>query len=279
MKIDLHCHSRASDGSLTPTELVQRAINQQVSILALTDHDTIAGLAEAKVAANGSSLKVIDGVEISTSWRNWEIHIVGLNFDIDNEPLQQLLMRQSHWRQQRAELIEQKLVKRGFDGVLAQARVYADGGNIGRSHFAKAMVDMGLVATPQLAFDKYLGKGESAYVGNQWCPLAEAVAHINNAGGMAVLAHPAKYQLSNKWLRMLTADFVEAGGEAIETIHCQQNQQQQQFLQLLAKEQNLLLSAGSDFHGPSRWLELGRGLHRPDQPGVWHHFGWIEEGQ
>ncbi|WP_298444211.1 PHP domain-containing protein [uncultured Ferrimonas sp.] len=279
MKIDLHCHSRASDGSLTPTELVKRALLQQVSVLALTDHDTTAGLAEAKQAAAGTGLTLVDGVEISSSWRNWEIHIVGLGFDVDNQPLQQLLARQSAWRQQRAEQIEAKLVKRGVTGVLALASTFAGGGNIGRSHFAKAMVELGIVAKPQLAFDKYLGKGQCAYVGNQWVELAQAVDLINQAGGVSVLAHPSKYQLSNKWLRMLTADFVAAGGQAMETIHCQINPQLQQFLQQLAQEHQLLLSAGSDFHGPSRWLELGRGLHRPDQPGVWHHFGWTKESQ
>ncbi|WP_028117626.1 PHP domain-containing protein [Ferrimonas senticii] len=279
MKIDLHCHSRASDGSLTPTELVQRAALQQVSVLALTDHDTTAGLAEARQAAALNNVTLIDGVEISTHWRNWEIHIVGLNFDVANPALQQLLQRQSAWRDERAALIDQRLQKRGIEGALALAAQFAGNGNIGRSHFAKALVEMGVVAKPQLAFDKFLGKGECAYVGNRWCELAEAVARINAAGGVSVLAHPSKYDLSNKWLRMLVTDFVAAGGMAMETIHCQINPQLQQFLQQLAMEHQLLLSAGSDFHGPSRWLELGRGLHRPSQAGVWHHFGWVEEGQ
>ncbi len=277
MKIDLHCHSRASDGSLTPTELVQRALLQQVRYLALTDHDTTAGLAEAHQAAQGTGLTIVDGVEISTNWRNWEIHIVGLGMEVADGAFQQLLTQQSQWRQQRAELIDQKLQKRGLHGLLDQASRYANGGNIGRSHFARALLAEGVVTTPQQAFDQYLGKGQCAYVRNQWCPLTEAVARINQAGGISVLAHPSKYQLSNKWLRMLTADFAEAGGQAMETIHCQMNRQLQQFLQQLAQEHQLLLSAGSDFHSPGRFIELGRGLHRPTQRGVWHHFNWLPE--
>ncbi|GAA4901058.1 PHP domain-containing protein [Ferrimonas pelagia] len=274
MKIDLHCHTRASDGTLTPSDLVARALNQQVEILAITDHDTVAGLAEARQAAQGSRLQLISGVEISTRWHSFDIHIIGLNFDPDDVPLNRLLDRHGQWRISRAEAIAAKLAKRGIDGTLEQAMGYADGGSVGRSHFARVLQERGLVTAKQAAFDKYLGRGQSAYVSNQWCSVAEAIHAIEQAGGLAVLAHPSKYQLSNKWLRKLLVEFKVAGGRAMEAIHCQQNTQQRQFLLALAQEYELLISAGSDFHFPSRWVELGRGLHRPPQPGVWDHLGW-----
>lgn len=275
MKIDLHCHSRASDGTLTPTELVSRALNQQVDLLALTDHDSIAGLAEAREAARGSRLRLINGVEISTRWHSFDIHVVGLDFDSDNTQLQHLLAHQAEQRRVRAETISAKLAKRQIPDTLAQALGYAAGGSVGRSHFARVLVERGIVAAKQAAFDKYLGRGQSAYVPNQWCSIEEAVATLQAAGGLAVLAHPGKYQLSNKWLRNLLGEFKAAGGDAMEAIHCQQNLQQRQFLQALALEHDLLISAGSDFHFPCRWVELGRGLTRPEQPGVWHQRGWV----
>ncbi|GAA5188868.1 PHP domain-containing protein [Ferrimonas gelatinilytica] len=275
MKIDLHCHSRASDGTLTPTELVIRALNQQIDLLALTDHDSVEGLAEARAAAEGSPLRVISGVEVSTRWHSFDIHVVGLDFDSEDPELRALLHRQADQRRRRAETIAEKLTKRQITGTLEDALGYADGGSVGRSHFARVLVDRGIVAAKQAAFDKYLGRGQSAYVPNQWCTIAEAVTRIQGAGGLAVLAHPSKYQLSNKWLRKLLVEFKAAGGDAMEAIHCQQNLQQRQFLQALALEYDLLISAGSDFHFPSRWVELGRGLTRPEQPGVWHQRGWV----
>ncbi|SHH36781.1 RNase RNM [Ferrimonas marina] len=276
MKIDLHCHTKASDGTLTPELLVGRALNQQVDLLAITDHDTTAGLAPARAAAEGSSLTLINGVEISTRWESFEIHVVGLDFDPDHPGLQALLAQQAQRRTERAEAIAAKLSKRRIEGTLEEAMALAGNGCIGRSHFARVLLQRGIVSASQQAFDRYLGRGQSAYVPNQWCSIAEAVAAIQAAGGLAVLAHPGKYQLSNKWLRRLLAEFVEAGGEAMEAIHCQQNPQQRQFLLALAKEYRLLISAGSDFHFPGRWVELGRGLHRPEEPaGVWHQRGWV----
>ncbi|MBY5993843.1 PHP domain-containing protein [Ferrimonas balearica] len=274
MKIDLHCHTRASDGTLTPTELVQRAALQQVAILAITDHDTTDGLAEARSEADRQGIQLVNGVEISTRWHSFEIHVVGLGFDPESDALSTLLAQQQASREARARAIGDKLAKRGIEDAYARAKALCGTGTLGRGHFARLLVEQGLVRHTQAAFDKYLGKGQSAYVATPWCTIAEAVAAIHRAGGVSVLAHPGKYSLSNKWLRKLLGSFVEADGMAMEALGCQQSPDQRRFLLSLAEEHQLLISAGSDFHQPGRWIELGRGLQRPEQTGVWHHFGW-----
>ncbi|MBY6185950.1 PHP domain-containing protein [Marinobacter hydrocarbonoclasticus] len=275
MKIDLHCHTTASDGTLTPTELVTRAALQQVAILAITDHDTTDGLPEASAAAKDSGVQLISGVEISTRWQGFEIHIVGLGFDPAHPAMTALLTTQQASREARAVAIGEKLAKRRIEGAYDAAKAKAGGGIVGRGHFARVLVERGVVNQPQAAFDKYLGKGQSAYVATQWCSIAEAVEVIHQAGGVSVLAHPGKYSLSNKWLRKLLNEFQAADGMAMEALGSQQSPDQRRFLLSLAEEHQLLISAGSDFHQPGRWIELGRGLHRPELPGVWHHFGWV----
>ncbi|MBW3166287.1 RNase RNM [Ferrimonas balearica] len=275
MKIDLHCHTTASDGTLTPTELVTRAALQQVTILAITDHDTVAGLGEASEVAAQKGVRLISGVEISTRWHGFEIHIVGLNFDPQHPAMVALLDSQQRNREARAVAIGDKLAKRRIEGAYEAARAMAGEGVVGRGHFARVLVNRGIVRQPQAAFDKYLGKGQSAYVPTQWCSIEQAVAAIHQAGGVSVLAHPGKYSLSNKWLRKLLGEFQAAGGMAMEALGSQQSPDQRRFLLSLAEEHQMLISAGSDFHQPGRWIELGRGLQRPDMPGVWHHLGWV----
>ncbi|MBW3140277.1 RNase RNM [Ferrimonas balearica] len=275
MKIDLHCHTTASDGTLTPTELVTRAALQQVTILAITDHDTVAGLGEASEVAAQKGIRLISGVEISTRWHGFEIHIVGLNFDPQHPAMVALLDSQQRNREARAVAIGDKLAKRRIEGAYEAARAMAGEGVVGRGHFARVLVNRGIVRQPQAAFDKYLGKGQSAYVPTQWCSIEQAVAAIHQAGGVSVLAHPGKYSLSNKWLRKLLGEFQAAGGMAMEALGSQQSPDQRRFLLSLAEEHQMLISAGSDFHQPGRWIELGRGLQRPDMPGVWHHLGWV----
>ncbi|MBY6106614.1 PHP domain-containing protein [Ferrimonas balearica] len=275
MKIDLHCHTTASDGTLTPTELVTRAALQQVTILAITDHDTVAGLGEASEVAAQKGIRLISGVEISTRWHGFEIHIVGLNFDPQHPAMVALLDSQQRNREARAVAIGDKLAKRRIEGAYEAARAMAGEGVVGRGHFARVLVNRGIVRQPQAAFDKYLGKGQSAYVPTQWCSIEQAVAAIHQASGVSVLAHPGKYSLSNKWLRKLLGEFQAAGGMAMEALGSQQSPDQRRFLLSLAEEHQMLISAGSDFHQPGRWIELGRGLQRPDMPGVWHHLGWV----
>lgn len=273
MKFDFHSHTKASDGDLTPTELVLRACNQGVDVLAITDHDTTAGLAEALEVAKDKPLTLINGVEISTRWHSFDIHVVGLGIDTENQALQTLLAGQRQQRVIRAEEIGARLAKRGIEGVYEAACQKAGAAAVGRGHFAKVLLDRGLVNTQQAAFDKYLGKGNAGYVPNNWCDIETAVAHIHQAGGIAVLAHPARYRLSNKWLRKLITLFSEVGGDAMEVVLCQQAPHERAFLQTLCEQYQLLASVGSDFHTPGRWIELGRHLHLPEIPGVWQRLG------
>jgi len=262
LKIDLHSHTRYSDGHLTPAELVLRAHTMQVDVLAITDHDTVAGLdaAHAKQAEQKRPLKIIDGVEISTTWHGFDIHIVGLNVNRDCPTFLARLNEQANARQARAELIGEKLVKCGFNGVLERAMALAGEGQVTRAHFARVLVNNYGVPTMEAAFKKYLGKGKRAAVKAQWPSIETAILWIQEAGGQAVLAHPAHYDMTAKWLRRLVLLFAQSGGDAMETAFPGINKTKQMLINELALDHNLLASAGSDFHFPSRWTELGKNL-------------------
>ncbi|MDC8831735.1 PHP domain-containing protein [Alteromonas gilva] len=275
MKIDLHSHTTFSDGHLTPTELIQRAQTMQVDVLAITDHDTTDGLAVAREVASEQfpALHLIDGVEISTRWQSFEIHIVGLAIDKQHPQLQAFLKQQQQKREERAVKIAEKLAKCGFEGVLERARRYAGDGQITRAHFARVLVNNYQVSSFEKAFKLYLGKGKRAAVKAEWPAMAEAIGVIQQAGGRAVLAHPIHYDMTAKWLRRLVAEFSAEGGDGIEVVFPGINADKQTFVQSLAKEHNLLASAGSDFHFPGRWTELGRcGLASDVLTPVWHDW-------
>ena len=264
MKIDLHSHTTFSDGRLTPAELIQRAQTMQVDVLAE---------AHAAAQAHYPALKIIDGVEISTRWHSFEIHIVGLNIDTGHPSLQAFLAGQQQKREERAAKIADKLAKCGFEGTLERARRYAGVGQITRAHFARVLVDNFQVATLEKAFKLYLGKGKRAAVKAEWPDIAAAVKVIQQAGGRAVLAHPIHYDMTTKWLRRLIAEFAEAGGDAAEVVFPGMSADKQALLQSIVVEHELLASAGSDFHFPGRWTELGRCQLKSDtlKP-VWHDW-------
>ena len=252
-----------------------RAQNMQVDVLAITDHDTTAGLDAAHdgVATHYPNLHLIDGVEISTHWHSFEIHVVGLNIDRHNQTLQDFLHVQQQKRDERAAKIADKLAKCGFEGTLERARRYAGVGQITRAHFARVLVDNFQVATLEKAFKLYLGKGKRAAVKAEWPDIAAAVKVIQQAGGRAVLAHPIHYDMTTKWLRRLIAEFAEAGGDAAEVVFPGMSAEKQALLQSIVVEHELLASAGSDFHFPGRWTELGRCQLKSDtlKP-VWHDW-------
>ncbi|GDY28240.1 RNase RNM [Agarivorans sp. Toyoura001] len=263
MRFDLHCHTTASDGGLTPTEIVMRAENMQVDVLAITDHDTTDGVAEAKASAK--HLQIIAGTEISTAWHAFDIHVVGLNLDTSNSLLQQHLLEQRDKREIRAKEMSRRLEKAGIDGVYSEAKRLAGTAPITRSHFAKVLIERGIASSFNKVFDKYLSRGNTGYVPNNWMSIAEAVAVIHQAGGVAVLAHPTHYDLSNKWIRKLVAEFADAGGDGMEIAMPQISKDQLKWLAELAEQHGLSASQGSDFHHPSPWRELGRGLHLPEK--------------
>ncbi|HDU8585226.1 TPA: PHP domain-containing protein [Vibrio alginolyticus] len=276
MRIDLHSHTTASDGRLEPKDLVERALSFDIEVLAITDHDTVDGLALAKqyVQDNNLPIKIINGIEISTVWQNKDIHIVGLNIDPENEQLSALIEQQKQHRITRSELIAERLQKATRVGVLEEVRQIAGDAPVTRAHFARWLVDNGYAKTMQMVFKKYLTRNNPGYVPPNWCSMKDAVDAIHAAGGMAVLAHPGRYKLTAKWIKRLLAAFVEAGGDAMEVAQPQQAQQERRNLADYAIQYKLLASQGSDFHYPSPWMELGRNLWLPAgvEP-VWKDWG------
>ncbi|MFJ5389897.1 PHP domain-containing protein [Pectobacterium brasiliense] len=278
---DLHSHTTASDGLLTPTALVSRAVDMRVSVLAITDHDTTAGLDEAQdaIAQQGLPLRLIPGVEISTLWENHEIHIVGLGMDSVHPALTRLLQQQAECRQSRAEQIAARLEKNRIPDALAGAQRLATGGQITRAHFARYLIELGIAANMNQVFKKYLAKGKIGYVPPQWCTIPQAIEAIHQSGGVSVLAHPGRYDLTAKWLKRLLATFAENGGIAMEVAQCQQAPDERTQLGRYARDFNLMASQGSDFHLPCAWIELGRKLWLPaDVEPVWHHPLLVEAG-
>nr|WP_162494939.1 RNase AM [Kosakonia pseudosacchari] len=269
---DLHSHTTASDGLLSPEQLVHRAIEMRVGTLAITDHDTTDAIpvARAEIVRAGLDLQLISGVEISTVWENHEIHIVGLNIDIDHPAMRTFLQAQSERRVQRAKLIAERLEKAHIPGAWEGAQRLAQGANVTRGHFARFLVEQGKASNIADVFKKYLARGKTGYVPPQWCTIEQAIDVIHHSGGTAVMAHPGRYNLSAKWLKRLLAYFAQCGGEAMEVAQCQQAPNERTQLAAYARQFGLLASQGSDFHQPCPWIELGRKLWLPaGVDGVW----------
>ncbi len=262
---DLHCHSYCSDGELSPRELVARAADKGVRILALTDHDTVDGVAEARAASDDYALKLIPGVELTALWGKRVVHIVGLGFDPDNPGLQVYLQDLKKLRDQRAELIAARLVKKGCPDLLEKAKALAGEGQIGRPHFAQAMVAARVVDSPAKAFSLYLGAGKPGDIKVDWPDMVAAITCLHQAGGCAVLAHPTKYKLTFTKIREMIAAFAESGGDGIEARYPGVDPGQTRQIEIAAQRHGLLLSAGSDFHCTGfSWSELGKYPKAPD---------------
>lgn len=215
--IDLHCHSTVSDGMLSPTEVVRLARQNGCTLLALTDHDHTGGLAEARAEANTLGLSFVNGVEISVTWRGRTIHVVGLDFDEHNETLQSLLAEVRKGRLKRLEAIAAKLEKKGITGTYEGALALAANKEMAsRTHIAEFLIREGHVKNKQQAFTKYLGDGKSCSVKHEWATLEDCVAAITGAGGMAIIAHPMRYELSATAKRNLFQEFKNLGGAGIE---------------------------------------------------------------
>lgn len=258
MNFDLHCHSTASDGALAPGAVVRRASERGVTVLALTDHDQLGGLEEARAAAAECGLGFVDGVEVSVTWRGSTLHVVGLQVDPQDRALQAGLEHVRSGRVRRAKLIGEALARCGiegsFDGALALAENPA---MVSRTHFARYLVQQGTVAETKAVFRDYLVPGKPGYVPHQWSELADALSWITGAGGIAVLAHPGRYGLSASALGELLAEFKDRGGEAIETVTGSHSPGQYREFSELARHFGLAASRGSDFHGPDEGAELG----------------------
>lgn len=275
LQYDLHCHSKASDGILTPSQVVQRAVNNRVDVLAITDHDTINGLNEAHqyIQANCLPIKLINGVEISTLWKNTEIHIVGLNIGINNPQLNSLLASQAQCRIDRALQISHKLKKVSIDHAYENALIYAQGDIVSRAHFARFLVDKGYVKDVKRAFKKYLGKSGYAYVSPKWTTIEEAIKIIHQANGQAVLAHPSRYNFTVTKMQTLINYFKENGGDGMEVSQSRQTLEDLKLLAHFANKFGLFASQGSDFHDLNNYLDLGKTQPLPsDVKPIWHNW-------
>jgi hypothetical protein len=273
--IDLHCHSTVSDGLLTPADLVSHAFSQGVEVLSLTDHDDVAGLAEASAKANQLGMRFVSGVEISVSWNRRTLHVVGLKISPDYEPLLTGLAGIRASRHTRAQGMADSLSKIGIGGSLDGAYKHTRrDGIISRTHFARFLVEKGYAKDTKSVFKKYLVKGKPGYFEHQWASLEDAMGWITGSGGIAVLAHPGRYDFGRTNMLKLLHEFRELGGAAIEVVTGSHTKDQYQEFAKLAHQFDLLASKGSDYHGPGHaYIEMGR---LPDLPSickpVWHDW-------
>ena len=279
--VDLHTHSNISDGTLTPELLVQAAIEKGIHTLALTDHDTMDGLKIAEQVAKNQPIQIISGVEISSQWsrpatqKSYGVHIVALNIK-NPEPLQVLLEEQKKIRAERAKQICDLLTPLiGFD-IYADviAKVDGEADRITRTHIAKTLVEQGVVARPQQAFDKYIKEGKKAYVKFDGLGLEETIKIIHESQGFAVLAHPTRYDLSATNIRYLIEIFAQFGGDAVELPPYIEAASTRQMVDRMIEQFNLKVSVGSDFHGDNMpWIKLGNiPKVKEGQVGIWESF-------
>ena len=270
--VDLHCHSRASDGLLAPAELVLRAHAKGVTTLALTDHDVTDGLREASAAAHDADLRFVPGVEISVTWNETSIHIVGLGISTEDETLEQGLQWVRGGRPRRAAQMARSLADAGIPGTLEGAMRHARNPDlIGRSHFARCLVEMGCARDVGSVFKRYLVRGKPGFVPHQWASLENAITWIRKAGGVAVLAHPARYRFTRDELHRFMKEFSDLGGLGIEVITPNHTFQECVLYANLARKFGMFASRGSDFHGPGESrIELGAIAQLPeDLKPVW----------
>jgi predicted metal-dependent phosphoesterase TrpH len=255
---DLHCHSTASDGTLPPAEVVSRASGNGVGILALTDHDTTAGLAEADISAQQNGITLIPGIELSATWQGKLLHIIGLNIDPDHDPLKEGINMLKDMREKRAIEMGKRLAKAGYHDSYENARRLAGDGNVTRTHFARHLIEAGVAKDFSDVFKNFLVRGKPGYYRVEWSAMEDAVAWITGSGGTAVVAHPLRYKLTASWLNRVLAAFKESGGEGMEVVCGRNTPDDNARSAHFARKHGLLASQGSDFHEPGKWVELGK---------------------
>ena len=276
MNADLHCHSTVSDGTLSPQALAQRAHERGVTLWALTDHDEVGGQAEAAQAAQQLGVDYLNGVEVSVSFADTTVHIVGLGFDAQNPALVEGLRQTRGGRGQRAHDMAAELAKVGIPDAYEGALKYV--GNpelISRAHFARYIVELGKAKDLGDVFKRYLADGKPGFVPHRWARLGDAVRWITDAGGLAVVAHPARYGFTPTEEYALFTEFKAHGGLGVEVVTGSHSVAEYGIYADIAKEFDLLASRGSDFHGPEESrLDLGE---LPELPSsltpVWDALG------
>lgn len=260
LNVDLHCHSTISDGVLAPSDVAMRAKSNGVDVWALTDHDEIRGIPEARDTALDLGMRFITGLEISVTWAGHTIHIVGLNIDETNEELLSGLAMTRSGRQLRAEDMGAELAKVGIPNAYQGALKYVGNPDlISRSHFARYLVEIGVCEDVSAVFKKYLAEGKPGYVAHRWATLSEAVRWIRGSGGVAVVAHPGRYNLSPVAFDAFFREFKVYGGTAIEVVTGSHTLDQFYEYTKVAKRYGFAASRGSDFHAPDdKSPDLGR---------------------
>lgn len=257
---DLHNHTHASDGSLSPVELIELAIERGVDELAITDHDSVAGVLALREQSDDFAINLIEGVEISAGWGKHTLHIIGLNIDPEHPGLSSFLKLQQQKRHTRALEMAHKMQKAGVEQAVADVEVMLQEQNmVCRTHLAQYLLDNGVVNNFGNAFKKYLAKGGKAFVKDDWFELEDAIAIIKQAGGVPVLAHPTRYKMGSNQLHELIQSFQKMGGEGIEVCYPNIHPGKKNLLANWAQKYNLLGSQGSDFHSPDKpWALLGK---------------------
>jgi len=267
LNADLHCHSVVSDGTLTPEALAQRAKANGVELWALTDHDEIGGQQRAAAAAKALGMKYLTGTEISVTFVGHTVHIVGLGFDADNPALVEGLRQTRGGREQRAMEMSDGLSKVGIKGAYEGALKFV--GNpelISRTHFARFLVESGVCKETNEVFRKFLTEGKPGFVAHRWASLKDAVTWITQAGGVAVIAHPARYKFTANEEFALFTEFKAHGGQGVEVVTGSHSVAEYQIYADAAREYGLAASRGSDFHSPDEsHTELGTLPYLPGQ--------------
>jgi predicted metal-dependent phosphoesterase TrpH len=273
--VDLHSHSFHSDGVLSPAAVAARAKANGVDVWALTDHDELSGIAAARTAAEAIDLRFIAGVEISITWAGKTIHIVGLDIDECDPTLVQGLSSVRNGRLLRGREMSEQLERVGLSGAFEGALQFAENPEmLGRTHFARFLVESGVCATVSEVFQNYLVEGKPGFVPHRWATLEESVSWIRSAGGRAVIAHPGRYGLDDMRLGALIDSFRDLGGEGIEVVTGSHTPDQYAQFARIAKQSQLLASRGSDFHGPEESrVDIGSLPNLPaDLKPVWHDW-------
>lgn len=251
LNVDLHCHSNVSDGALTPAALAARANAGGVDIWALTDHDEIGGIAQAREAAHALGMRHVTGVEISVTWAARTVHIVGLRFDETNQDLVRGLASTRSGRERRARDMAAQLAEVGIPNAFEGALKHVGNPDlISRTHFARYIIEIGVCKDVGEVFSKYLIEGKPGYVPHRWASLKDAIGWIRGAGGIAVVAHPGRYDFSELELQVFFDEFKRLGGTAVEVVTGSHTVEEYGRFANIARSYGLLASRGSDFHAP-----------------------------
>ena len=260
LNVDLHCHSKASDGLLSADEVARRAAANGVELLALTDHDNLDGLVAARAVADEVGMQFTSGVEISIEWGGLQVHILGLNFDAGDQILNAGLESIRSGRVDRAQRMAVELEKIGIPGCFDGAMRHAENPHlISRAHFARYLVEIGVCKDVRSVFESYIVPGRPGYVDHRWATLEESVNWIVGAGGIAAVAHPGRYKFSKAEMRGLLEDFKSLGGQAVEIISGSHSAENVTVFSRYAREYGFMASCGSDFHGPGEsYVDLGK---------------------